>query len=234
MFDKIEVKSDHLHLTPSKFDKSLPLLVMSHGSGGISDIDIDFAKLACASGYQVAIIDHFTSRSVKHQIWHDIENIYPSFDDRAFDIYKVSSQYNVNKKLLFGISAGGTAALSVSKDFDKTFCVYPALVAITEQMLEATNVTIITGKDDDWTPVDQAKRYAEYVSVDLTVVDGYHGFLNPRENRYLEKVLSLRGVKLDIPFLGTMQEIEYSKGVTQQYNVSSREITEQKFIQWLS
>ena len=234
MFDKIEVKQDHLHITPSKFSKSLPLLVMSHGSGGISDIDIDFAKIACASGYQVAIVDHFTPRGVKHQIWHDIENFYPNFDDRAYDIYKVSSQYDVNKKLIFGISAGGTAALSVSKDFEKTFCVYPALVAVTEQMLEATNVTIVTGNDDDWTPPEQAQRYAEHVAVDLNIVDGYHGCLKPRENRYLEKVLSLRGIELDIPFLGTMQEIKYAKGVTQQYNIHSRLYTEKKFAKWLS
>ena len=44
MFEKIEVKDKHLFLTPNKFDKKLPLLIMSHGSGGISDIDIDFSS----------------------------------------------------------------------------------------------------------------------------------------------------------------------------------------------
>lgn len=234
MFDKIEVKSDHLHLTPDKFKKSLPLLVMSHGSGGISDIDIDFAKIACASGYQVAIIDHFTPRGVKNQIWHSIENIYPSFDDRAYDIYKVSSQYTTDKKLLFGISAGATASLFVSKDFDKTFCVYPALVAITEQMLEAKNVTVVTGKDDDWTPAAQAKRYASYVDLDLVLVDGYHGFLNPRQNRFIENVISLRNLEFDVPYVSGFENAEFERGVTQKYNKKSRQITEQKFLDWLS
>ena len=45
MFDKIEIKEDHLHLTPDRTQKNLPLLAMSHGSGGISDIDIDFAAI---------------------------------------------------------------------------------------------------------------------------------------------------------------------------------------------
>lgn len=234
MFDKIEVKADHLYLTPSKFNKSLPLLVMSHGSGGISDIDIDFAKIACASGYQVAVIDHFTPRGVKNQIWHNLEDFYPNFDDRAYDIYNVSNQYTTDKKLLFGISAGGTAALNVSKDFDKTFCVYPALVAVTEQMLEAKNVTIITGKDDDWTPVEQAQRYAEHVEVDLVLVEGYHGFLNPRQNRFVENVISLRNLEFDIPYVSGFENTEFERGVTQKYNAQSRKVTEQKFEDWLS
>ena len=234
MFDKIEIKEDHLHLTPDRTQKNLPLLAMSHGSGGISDIDIDFAKLACAKGYQVVLIDHFTKRNVKSQLWHTVEHIYPSFDDRAFDIYDISSQYECSKKVLFGISAGGTSCLICSKDFDKTFIVYPALVGITERMLQAKNVTIVTGKDDDWTPMEQAVRYKEYVEVDLHIVPGYHGFLNPRENRNLENVISLREVQLSIPFEGTLESIDWKKGVHTKYNKSSRMQTEKLFNKWLS
>jgi dienelactone hydrolase len=234
MFDKVEVKETHMWFTPARLERHLPLLIMSHGSGGISDIDIDFAKLACSEGYQVAIIDHFTKRNVKSQLWHDVENIYPSFADRAVDIYTVAKQYNTDKKILFGISAGGTACLLCSKDFDKTFLAYPALIGITSPMLEAKNVTIVTGKDDNWTPPDQAKRYAKHVDCDLHIIDGHHGFLNPRENRQLDNVISLRNVNLPIPFEGTLNEIKYEKGVTAKYNVDSRIYTENLFVKWLS
>jgi len=234
MFDKITSHYDHIHFTPDRFAKKLPLLVMSHGSGGISDIDTDFAKIACANGYQVVIVDHFTKRGVKSQIWHDVDNIYPNFDDRASDIYTVSAKYDANKKILFGISAGGTACLICSADFDKTFLVYPALVGITQPMLEAHKLTIVTGKDDDWTPASQAHRYAKYVDLDLHIVDGFHGFLNPREDRFIENVLSLRDIELPIPFLGTLEKINYQKGVTTKYNKKSREITEKMFTLWLS
>jgi|TARA_B110000305_G_C19460497_1_gene654000 dienelactone hydrolase len=234
MFDKITTHYDHIHFTPDRFAKKLPLLVMSHGSGGISDIDTDFAKIACANGYQVIIVDHFTKRGVKSQIWHDVDNIYPTFDDRATDIYNISAKYNANKKLLFGISAGGTACLICSADFDKTFLAYPALVGITEPMLEAHKVTIVTGKDDDWTPVVQACRYVEYVDAELHIVDGFHGFLNPREDRFLENVISLKGIELPIPFQGTLEKINYQKGVTTKYNKESRLLTENLFTLWLS
>lgn len=234
MFDKIEVHQDHLYCTPSRYNKNLPLLVMSHGSGGISDIDLDFAKLACSKGYQVAVIDHFTKRNVKNQMWHNVENIYPSFDDRAMDIFGVLKKYKSERNVLFGISAGGTASLICSSEFDKTFIVYPALVGITEQMLSAKNVTVVTGKDDDWTPLDQAARYAEHVDIDLHVVDGYHGYLNPREDRYLDNVISLRNVNLPIPFVGTLEEIQYEKGVTTKFNQKSRTYTENLFLDWLS
>ena len=234
MFDKITSHYDHIHFTPDKFAKELPLLVMSHGSGGISDIDIDFANIACANGYQVVVVDHFTKRGVKSQIWHDVDNIYPTFDDRAVDIYDVSTKYKSYKKILFGISAGGTSCLICSADFDKTFVAYPALIGITESMLEAHKVTIVTGNDDNWTPVVQAHRYAEYVDVELHTVDGFHGFLNPREDRFLENVVSLRDIELSIPFKGTLEKLNYQKGVTVKYNKQSRLLTEELFALWLS
>ena len=234
MIDKIELRDTHIHLTPDRFNKTLPLLIMSHGSGGISDIDYDFANIACTNGYQVAIIDHFTSRGVKSQIWHSVEDFYPSFDDRVKDICTVSSQYTSEKKILFGISAGGTAVLSIGSEFDKTFCVYPALVGVTEQMLSAKNITIVTGQDDNWTPVDQAERYSKYVDVDLHIVPGYHGFLNPREDRYLPEVISLRNISLPIPFISTLDTIDYEKGVNVKYHKASRIYTENLFKEWLS
>ena len=171
MFDKIELRNKYIHLSPNRHKEDLPLLVMSHGSGGISDIDLDFAKIACTMGYQCAIVDHYTPRGIKSQLWNDSEKFIPSFDDRVQDILDVVGDYNMTKRLIFGISAGGTAAISCSNRFNKTFVVYPALIAITSQMLKGENITIVTGKDDNWTPEDQARRFKEYVKCDLHIVD---------------------------------------------------------------
>ena len=233
MFDKIELRTKHLYLTPNKFASGLPLLIISHGSGGISDIEIDFAKLACSQGYEVAVVDHFTPRGVKNQTWHKLEGN-PSFEDRVADIQEISKLYKTDQKNIFGISAGATAALMASEMFDNTFCVYPALAVVTDQMLKAKNVTIVTGEDDDWTPVDQAIRYASHIPADLLLVPGYHGYLNPRQNRFVENVISLRGLKFDIPYTGGLETTKFERGITQKYNEQSRLLTEQKFIEWLS
>ena len=102
MFDKIEVKKHYIHLSPDKNDKSLPLLVLSHGSGGMSDIDLDFAKIACANGYQCAIIDHYTRRGIEYQIWNESEKFIPSFEDRAQDILDVLDDSYVNQNNIVG------------------------------------------------------------------------------------------------------------------------------------
>ena len=234
MFDKISLKENHIHCSPDRLDNSLPLLVVSHGSGGISDIDLDFASIACKQGYQVAIIDHFTSRDINYNLLNSIDDLRPSFAEREEDILSVAENYNVNKKLVLGISAGGTAAISVSNEFEKVFAVYPALVAITSKMLTAQNITIVTGKDDNWTPADQANRFAKHVDVDLHVLEGYHGFLNPRQNRNIESIISLRNIHLSIPFNGSLEDINYEKGIRLEYNHRSRIYTENLFTQWLS
>ena len=62
----------------------------------------------------------------------------------------------------------------------------------------------------------------------------FHGFLNPREDRFLENVVSLRDIELPIPFEGTLEKLNYQKGVTVKYNQQSRLFTENLFTEWLS
>ena len=242
MFDKIEARNKYIHLSPDKndrFNKSrLPLLVLSHGSGGVSDVDLDFAKIACANGYECALMDHYTHRGLEYQLWDERdmseENWNPTFEDRAQDILDVLADYETDTRLVFGISAGATAALSCSKHFDKTFCVYPPLIAITSNMLQGKDITIVTGRDDDWTPLDQAERFKKYVECKLHVVDGYHGFLNPRQCKTVPHIMCLRNQKLDVPWDKSWMHLEFERGITLQYNIRSRLYTEKLFTQWLN
>lgn len=233
MFDKIELRNKYLHLSPDRHKEDHPLLLISHGSGGISDIDLDFAGIACNLGYQCAIVDHYTPIGIRSQLWNDNEKFIPSFEDRAQDILDILGDYDTQKRLIFGISAGGTAAINCSNQFEKTFTVYPALIAITSQMLKAKNITIVTGKDDNWTPADQASRFAQHVECDLHIIDGYHGFLNPRNIRDIPQIMSLRNQKLPIPYDESWTHLNFERGIRLEYNIRSRLYTEKLFTQWL-
>ena len=153
--DKIEVHQNYIHIY-NRHEKTRPTLAISHGSGGISSIDWRFATIAYEHGYNVCIVDHFTSRGVKSQWWHQVEQ-WPSIHDRADDLLKLSINFKVDR--LLGISAGGTTVLTVQSKFNAPgFVVYPLLSPITASMLSARNIEIHTGEDDDWTTLKQAKN----------------------------------------------------------------------------
>ena len=135
--------------------------------------------------------------------------------------------------MVFGISAGGTAAISCSNLFSKTFCVYPALIPITSQMLKAKNITIVTGRNDNWTPADQARHFAQHVECDLHIIDGYHGFLNPRQCRDIPQIMSLRNQTLDVPWDESWMHLDFVRGIRLEYNIRSRLYTQNLFTQWL-
>jgi dienelactone hydrolase len=231
MIDKIEVYKNYITLTPERYNKNLPHLIMSHGSGGISDIDLSFASIATSKGYKVIIIDHFTIRGIDSQKWGKME-MFPSIEDRVSDILKLSTIFQ--DAILFGISGGGTAVIECSKDFKKSFVVYPALPIITESMLQCKNLTVVSGIDDDWCPIYHARKFKKYADFNLIEVPGFHAFLNPREDRFVPTILSLRGIDMPIPSNKTIYDLEIKeKGVTLKYNESSANLTRQIFKDWL-
>lgn len=231
MIDKLEVHKNFISLTPERYNSNLPHLIMSHGSGGISDIDIEFASIACERGYKAIIIDHFTSRGIDSQKWGKME-MFPSILDRVNDIYEINKQFP--DSVLFGISAGGTAVIECSSNFKKSFVVYPAVPIITNNMLQSKNLTVVAGIDDDWCPIDQARRLRDFINCELIEVEGHHAFLNPREDRTVSTILSLRGIKETVPFNGTIYDLDIKeKGVTLKYHKSSADLVKSIFKNWL-
>lgn len=231
MIDKIEIRDNHIFCTSKIKKPNTKVLVMSHGSGGISDIDLHFAGIANSNGFEVAIIDHFTPRQIDLQSWKDL-NIRPTFEEREQDIIDIKNRYNADK--IFGISAGGTAAISTAFMFNGCFTVYPALACIDNKMSHSSDVTIVTGKNDNWCPIEQARKYAEFTGSTLIELDAEHGFLNPRQNRFMQDVYSLRKIDLPIPTRTTYDQLNYKeKGVTLKYNKKAREKTEKLFENWI-
>ena len=52
-FDKIELRNSHFYMTPDRHKQPQGVVIISHGSGGISDVDLQFANIACSSNYDV-------------------------------------------------------------------------------------------------------------------------------------------------------------------------------------
>lgn len=232
MIDKIELREKHIYCTSKIKKSSSQVLIMSHGSGGISDVDLDFASIACNNGFDVAIIDHFTSRDVEVQSWKDLV-IKPTFEERENDIIYLQKKYKASK--VFGISAGGTAAIATSKFFNSCLAVYPALACVNENMLQASNVSVITGVHDNWCPIEHARRYSKYSGCNLYELEAEHGYLNPRQDRFMADVYSLRKIDLPIPTSLTYNKLDYKeKGVTLRYCNNARTKTEDLFYTWIN
>lgn len=233
-FDKIELREhppffSYLHITPDRHKQSQGVVIISHGSGGMSDVDLKFANIACSNNYDVLLIDHFTKRGIKSLTWHTFEEAC-TFQDMANDIVESIEKEKYKKVLLHGISAGGTAVIIASKHATKTFAICPALsfpISSPSSIhshwpypyTEPKNLTIVAGERDEWCPMDQARKYQHRTKCKLIVLPSHHGFYNPRNDEYLEDAISLRD--------------GFPKGVTVKYDKRSTDLTYEAFKEWL-
>ena len=87
-FDKIELRNSHFYMTSDRHEQAQGALIMSHGSGGICDVDLRFANIACSNNYDVLLVDHFTKRGIKSLTWHNF-NEACTFQDIADDIIEL-------------------------------------------------------------------------------------------------------------------------------------------------
>lgn len=230
MIDKLEVRDNHLYVTSKVKSNNPKILIISHGSGGISDIDLSFASTASDYGYEVAIPDHFTKRGISFHKWTENE-LNPSFQDRRKDVLDLMKAYDCKK--ILGISAGGTTAISMCSHVESVFAIYPALACIHQNMLQS-NISIVAGKQDNWCPINHARNFSKWTGSSLYELDAEHGFLNPRHDKYLPNVFSLRGIDLPIPTDECYEKLELlEKGVRVKYSESARKKTFDLFEKWI-
>lgn len=235
--DKIENRYKYIWCDADRQKLEKPVLLISHGSGGISSVEWKFAQLACDAGWGVCVLDHFTHRGVKSHWWHSIET-YPSMQDRSQDLIDMRKGFIKKFDAMLGVSAGGTATIMAQETIKiPVFAVYPCLNPVTKSMLRSSDVTIHTGKKDDWTTVKHARRFAEITNADLHEHSGYHAYLKPGEDRYIKETISFRNLQLPIPFPDDMlllNNYPLEKGVTLKYNKKSTDETYKHFIEWLN
>ena len=224
-FDKIELRNSHFYMTSDRHEQAQGALIMSHGSGGICDVDLRFANIACSNNYDVLLVDHFTKRGIKSLTWHNF-NEACTFQDMADDIIELIEKEAYKKVLLSGISAGGTAVIIASKLATKTFAICPAL-SFPDVFWKAGldingpgDLTIVAGLIDEWCPIEQAREYQHKTKCKLITMNCHHGFYNTRNNEYLEDAVSLRE--------------GFPKGVTVKYDKQSTRLTYDLFKSWLN
>jgi len=220
-FDKIELRNSHFYMTPDRHKQPQGVVIISHGSGGISDVDLQFANIACSSNYDVLLVDHFTKRGIKSLTWHNFEESC-TFQDMADDIIELIEKEEYKKVLLSGISAGGTAVIIASKLATRTFAICPALTFPGPglNINEPGDLTIVAGLIDEWCPIEQAREYQHKTKCKLITMNCHHGFYNTRNNEYLEDAVSLRE--------------GFPKGVTVKYDKQSTRLTYDLFKSWLN
>ena len=225
-FDKIELRErppffSYLHITPDRHKQSQGVVIISHGSGGMSDVDLKFANIECSNNYDVLLIDHFTKRGIKSLTWHNFEESC-TFQDMADDIIELIEKEEYKKVLLSGISAGGTAVIIASKLATRTFAICPALTFPGPglNINEPGDLTIVAGLIDEWCPIEQAREYQHKTKCKLITMNCHHGFYNTRNNEYLEDAVSLRE--------------GFPKGVTVKYDKQSTRLTYDLFKSWLN
>ena len=188
-FSKIEVHDSNIHLICDKNNKSKNILIISHGSGGINHINLNIANQACGNKYDVIIIDHFSKRKISTQYWHDF-NEKCSFFDMADDIKNVLNSLQYENIILLGISAGGSSCINASKYANRVIAICPALSF--DITYDIKDVTIIAGSKDDWCPIEHAREYSNKTKCKLIELPCHHGYMNPKQNKFMPKVMSLR------------------------------------------
>ena len=64
--DKIENRYKYIWCDADRQKLEKPVLLISHGSGGISSVEWKFAQLACDAGWGVCVVDHLLIEELSH------------------------------------------------------------------------------------------------------------------------------------------------------------------------
>ena len=226
LYDKIELlKSSRIPYIKYVLNRkqNTPCVLISHGSGGLTEPTMMLADVALENNFNVIIPDHFSSRGVTSQWWHKYETN-PSLNDRKEDIADICTQEHV--VALSGISAGGSAAIMASGIVQiPSFAVYPSTYPITESMTHAVKTVVVAGENDNWTTLSHANALATInKNIEIEVLPGYHGFLSKNEDRYLEDTISLRNFNDTTIYPDDINPDRdyFDRGVTVKFNADSR------------
>jgi dienelactone hydrolase len=150
-------------------------VVVMHGCSGISPSTYAWARRLASWGYAALVVDSFGPRGVKNVCGHglDIPGGLRAKDAFAAAAYlRGRADIDPERLGLVGFSHGGRAALVTAeersataagaKPFKAIIAYYPGCSRISQPL--ATDVQILIGDADDWTPVtlcsDLVARYA--------------------------------------------------------------------------
>jgi dienelactone hydrolase len=185
---------------PSARTERLPVVVLLHGTAGISSVMTDWEQDLLAMGVATFVIDSYTGRGIistindMSQLGHlvQIEDAY-----RALEALQKHPRIDPERVILMGFSWGGHAALYASlKRFqrmhgpasDREFAAYVAFYPPCnigyrqDEDISAKPVRVFYGSADDYVPVVACREYVNRLrlngkDIELTEYPGaYHGF----------------------------------------------------------
>jgi len=185
---------------PRAGNERFPVVVLLHGSGGISSYVTDWEQDLLAMGVATFVIDSFSSRGIvsvnddQAQLGRlaQIEDAY-----RALEILQKHRSIDPEKVMLMGFSRGGQAALYASlkrfqemhgpasgHEFAAYVAFYPSCNTgyLRDDDISARPVRIFHGNADNYAPVAPCREYVERLEakgkdIKLTEYPGaYHVF----------------------------------------------------------
>lgn len=182
----------------------VPAVILTHGCGGITGADTNWARSLREFGVATFLVNSFTARDISQicsgspsiSLASVLTDVY-----RALDLVAAVPRIDASRIALMGFSFGGRTALwanhprfqqrygNGSRHFFSAFLAfYPASCYITltdEDRIGKTPIRIFHGTADDWTPIDPCRKYVERlrrVGKDVALYEyrgAHHGFDNP-------------------------------------------------------
>jgi dienelactone hydrolase len=170
-----------LRFPRNKKMKQYPVVLLVHGSGGISGYVDDWAKVLNKMGVAVFILDSFSGRGL-FKINNDqgklgrLAMIADAY--RALDVLAKHKRVDPERIAIMGFSRGGQVTLNSSferfwklqgtgsgNEFAGYLAFYPSCGTrfIEDEKVVNKPIHIFHGSDDDYNPVEPCRRYVERV-----------------------------------------------------------------------
>lgn len=234
--------------------KNQPVLWVIHGSGGVSSSEDIFLEWAKKLPVTIVIVDSYTGRKVFKHNWdgkdgrlidshlraEDIVGSKMKFDKIKDSVFPFAS----NKHYAVGFSDGATTAIRLLTErysaytgwLEKVFCLYPAVHPYESDFnsVDGSRCQIFVGEDDNWTPADRAKVFAERTGSSIEILkDTHHSFFKPGVKGWHNHVINISSVdfpELDSDYLrenfGKLAklnniDVEQYRGVYAEYSEES-------------
>ena len=215
----------------------LPVVVLVHGSGGVSSNVDDWSNELLSAGISTFVIDGFTGRGIAQTNTNQaslgrlnfIIDIY-----RSLEILSHHPRVDPSRIVLMGFSRGGQAALYASLrrfhklwnrsgiDFAAYLPFYPDCMTsyIGDTDLVDRPIHVFQGTPDDYNPIAACKAYFKRVSVARRSIElteypnAQHAFdvpLLPRLPTVVKDAQTVRRCRIEEEPLGRLQNLDTSR-----------------------
>jgi len=153
-------------------------ILISHGSGGIGSAETFARDFFKSKGYEVHLIDYFTSHGIKNLWWSDGDNQ----DDHEVTFEQMFNvDFPEGDIVHIGFSLGAFLGLIHSEKFVKNYLFYPGVLGITQHMLDKdykNTVVILASEDNGKNKYEVFEEMCKSPPpIKYTLVGAHHAFM---------------------------------------------------------